>query len=131
MIDRTLISGDKLIAAMLDSVHGNVNHWWRLLEIVPDYMPPFPRDSRPSIQVRCLVDPSQPMPGPGIVTSRHSYLRASGHAGWKAFGYFWDNYGTAWLDIEHAFLAAVHAPVPPNLLKPLCWNADAFKGQQP
>lgn len=123
MIDPSLFDRDRLVALLTDTVHGNVNHWFRLVEIVPDYMPPFPREGdEPSIQVRCLVRPDEPAPGPGIATSRHVYLRGGGMCGWRNGAYFWDCYGTRWLTVEHALLAVVHAPVPPALLKPLCWE---------
>lgn len=132
MIDTSMIDKNRLIDIMLDDISGNVNAWIKLVEIVPDYVPPFPRaGDRPSIQVRCLVRPDEPAPGPGIATSRYSYLRASGIAGWKSGGYFWDCYGTAWLTVEYAFLAVLHAPVPPGLLSPLCWNALATVVLQP
>lgn len=124
MIDRSLINPAKLLDLMLDDVAGNVNAWWSLVEIVPDYMPPFPRaDTRPSIQVRCLVRPDEPEPGPGVRTNRHSYLRSGGVAGWQYGGYFWDCYGTEWGTIEHALLAVLHAPVPPALLSKDAWAA--------
>lgn len=123
MIDRSLINPSKLLDLMLDDVAGNVNAWWSLVEIVPDYMPPFPRkDTRPSIQVRCLVMPDAPVPGPGVQTARHVYLRAGGIAGWQYGGYFWDLYGTEWATVEHAILAVLHAPVPPALLSPGAWE---------
>lgn len=122
MIDRSLINPSALLDVLLDTVSGNVNHWWNLVEIVPDYMPPFPdAKTKPTIQVRCLVDGTAPEPGEGVVTGRHAYLRASGIAGWKSGGYFWDMYGTPFLTVEYALLALIHAPVPPSLLKPICW----------
>ena len=130
MIDRALIDAAKLLDVLLDHSHGNVNKWIDLVEIVPDYVPPFPRDdTRPSIQVRCLVNPKEPEPGPGIATGRHLYLRTSGHAGWRNGGYFWDMYGTGFASIEYALLAAIHAPVPPTLLKPLCWGREDSNGR--
>lgn len=129
-IDRSLIDSKALLDLLLDDAHGNVNSWLRLVEIVPNYMPPFPRtDDRPSIQVRCLVRPDEPIPGVGIVTSRYSYLRHGGIAGWQSGGYFWDAYGTKWLSVEYAFLAVLHAPVPPGLLVPHCWKTERTKEQ--
>ena len=122
MIDRSLLDGSKLIAAMLSTSYGNVNKWMDLVEIVPDYMPPFPLDDVPSIQVRCLVRSDEPVPGPGTVTGRYTYLRHAGHAGWQCGGYVWDCYGTHWIDVEHALLAVIHAPVPPQLLLSICWE---------
>ena len=128
MIDRNLIDPKRLLDALLDTSYGNVNKWIELVEIVPDYMPAFPRDdTRPTIQVRCLVDADEPEPGPGVCTSRHLYLRTSGHAGWHCGGYFWDSYGTPFHSVECALLAAVHAPVPPSLLKPICWDAKGTR----
>jgi len=125
MIDRSLIKPERLLEVLLDTVSGNVNHWWRLVEIVPDYMPPFPRGAtKPTIQVRCLVDETAPEPGPGIATGRHAYMRASRVAGWKFGGYFWDLYGTPFATVEYALLALVHAPVPPSLLRPICWSGS-------
>lgn len=122
MIDRNLFSKDKLLDVLLDHLYGNVNKWMDLVEIIPDYIPPFPRDdTRPTIKVRCLTHEDQPVPGPGVVTSRHSYLRNS-ICGWQYGGYFWDGYGTAWTSVEHALMAVLHAPVPPGLLKAICWG---------
>lgn len=123
MIDPKMFDRDKLVALLATTDCGSVNQWLRLVEIVPDYMPPFPRaDARPTIQVRCLVNPNEPAPGPGVCTGRYSYLRGGGHAGWLSGGYFWDCYGTEWHSVEHALVAVIHAPVPPQLLKPLCWE---------
>lgn len=125
MIDRSLINPAKLLDLMLDDASGNVNAWWSLVEIVPYYVPPFPlKDTRPSIQVRCLVRPDEPAPGPGIRTGRYSYLRGS-LAGWRSGGYFWDLGGDreGWPSVEHALLAVLHAPVPPGLLSPSAWEA--------
>lgn len=125
MIDRSLINPTKLLDIMLDDVFGNVNAWWSLVEIIPDYMPPFPSaDTRPSIQVRCLVRPNDPEPGPGIRTDRYSYLRGS-RCGWRNGGYFWDIGGDSdgWTSVEDALLAVLHAPVPPALLSKDAWMA--------
>lgn len=124
MIDRSLIDPAKLLNVLLDTSCGNRNHWLRLVEIVPDYVPPFPRDdTRPTIQVRCLTNITEPLPGPGVCTSRYSYLRWSGagNVTWNHGGYFWDMYGDAFYTVEHAFLAALHAPVPPGLLERIAW----------
>lgn len=126
MIDRSLFTLDRLFDALIDSMSGNVNQWIRLVEIVPDYVPPFPRpETRPSIAVRVLTRPDEPAPGPGISTSRYSYLRTGGMVGWRCGGYFWDLYGTEFSTLECALLAVVHAPVPPGLLKPICWTRTA------
>lgn len=123
MIDRSLINPAKLLDLMLDDVSGNVNAWWSLVEIVPNYMPPFPRaDTRPSIRVRCLVRPDEPQSAPGVSTGRYSHLRRS-LAGWQSGGYFWDCYGDDWPSVEHALLAVLHAPVPPMLLSQDAWEA--------
>jgi hypothetical protein len=123
MIDRSLIDPTSLVNLLLDTVVGNVNHWWRLVEIVPDYMPPFPNaDTRPTIAVRCLVDETAPEPGPRIATGRFAYLRTGGISGWKFGGYFWDQYGTPFPTVEFALMAAIHAPVPPQLLRPIAWR---------
>lgn len=125
MINRSLIDPSKLLDLMLDDVAGNVNAWWSLVEIVPDYMPPFPRkDTRPSIQVRCLVRPDEMEPSLGVRTDRYSYLRGS-LAGWRYGGYFWDIGSDAegWASVEHALLAVLHAPVPPSLMSPTTWEA--------
>lgn len=123
MIDRSLINPAKLLDLMLDDASGNVNAWWSLVEIVPDYVPPFPdKDTRPSIRVRCLVRPDEPKPAPGVRTGRYSYLRGS-LAGWRNGGYFWDCYGDDWASVEHALLAVLHAPAPPGLLSPSAWEA--------
>lgn len=117
MIDPEMFDRDKLVAALTRTMSGNINQWLSLCEIVPDYMPPFPRvGDRPKIIARCLVDAEQPAPGPGIVTSRYSYLRVE-----RGLQIFWDGYGTEFHSVEVALLALVRAPVPPALLKPIAW----------
>jgi hypothetical protein len=98
MIDRGLFNLDRLIDEMLDTVHGNRNQWWNAAEIVPGYMPPFPReDTRPSCVVRF----------------RQSFLRYSKG---PRQGFFWDLYGDDFQTPELALLALVAAPVPPSAL---------------
>jgi hypothetical protein len=106
MIDRTLIDPARLLDMILDDCAGNINRWWRLVEIVKDYMPPYPReDTRPTAcSVKC-----------GGV-----FLRDLGRG-----VFIWDiHYGEAseFFTPEGAILALMKAPVPPWLLKAECWE---------
>ncbi len=90
------ISVDSLVGYLLDQP------WMRDCEIIPDYMPPHPRENtRP----RCVVRFS----APDWKTS--SYLRYS--KGPKQ-GFFWDMYGDDLQDSELAILAIHQAPAPRN-----------------
>jgi hypothetical protein len=73
--------------------------WHEKCEIIPDYMPKYPREaSRPSVQVR-YNDGSEYPP----------MLRYSG--GPKQ-GFFWDIYGDDMQTIELALIALSEAPTP-------------------
>jgi len=114
MIDRSMIDTEKLLDAIMDDCAGNVNRWWRLVEIVKDCMPPYPiNDTRPTkFSIKC----------------GESYLR---DLGWGHF--IWDlHYGEAseFHTPEYAILALMKAPVPPFLLNWELINPEA-KGLQP
>lgn len=82
-----------LIGFMLDQP------WHKQCEIIPDYMPPFPRpETRPSVQVKCNGG-----------TDHSLFLRYS--KGPKQ-GYFWDIYGDDMDSIELAVFALSQAPAP-------------------
>lgn len=106
MIDRSLISLEKLLDAMLSTSHGNVNQWMQLVEIIPDYMPPYPR---PETKPTC------------VVRFRDSFLRYS--KGVRQ-GYFWDGCGDDMLSPEWALLAVLQAPVPPSALVKNVWKSE-------
>lgn len=102
MIDRTLINPERLLDRMLDDCAGNINRWWRLVEFVPGYMPPYPRpDTKPQ---RCAI------------RCRGSFLRDLGRG-----VFVWDIYGSDFLSPEQALLGLMKAPVPPFLLKAEVW----------
>jgi hypothetical protein len=104
MINRSLFNLDRLVSAMLDTMHGNQNHWIHLVEIIPDYMPPFPsKDTRPTC----------------VVKFKGLFLRYS--AGPRQ-GFFWDAYGDDMHCPEMALLAVVQAPVPPCAIDKAVWR---------
>jgi hypothetical protein len=101
MIDKSTIDANRLLDLILNDYAGNVNYWWRMVEIVKDYIPPHPSpDTKPT---RCSIKCGE------------CYLRDLGR------GIFvWDfHYGEAseFLTPEQAILSLMKAPVPPFLLK--------------
>lgn len=109
MIDRKLINLDQLLDDMLDTQHGNRNQWVTRVEIIPEYMPQFPRpDTRPTC-VAAYVHPD----------GRRSFLRYSKG---PYQGYFWDVYGEDMLRPELALLAVMRAPVPPGAQDKSVWE---------
>jgi hypothetical protein len=99
MIDPSLFTVESLLKALLDDSFGNVDAWRRCAEIVPKYMPPFPRsDTKPICAVRC----------------GESFLRYS--AG-PAQGFFWDLYGEDFGTPALALLGLCQAPPPPFLVR--------------
>lgn len=99
MIDASLFTVERLLDVMLDDMFGNRDSWRAQAEIVPQYMPPYPReDTRPTCQVRI----------------GKSYLRYSKG---PRQGYFWDSYGDDMHSPERALLALLAAPVPPWMVK--------------
>ncbi len=106
MIDPKLFTVERLLDAMFDSMFGNRDHWRGLAEIVPDYMPPYPRaDTRPSVVVRV----------PHLDDDEYSYLRGPAP-------YFWDIYGDNFREPERALLALLDAPVPPSYQRKEVWE---------
>jgi hypothetical protein len=106
MIDRSKIDTARLLDLMLDDCGGNINRWWRLVEFVSDYMPPYPRpDTKPT---KCSIK------------CRSNFLRDLGRG-----VFVWDfHYGEAseFFTPEQALLALMKAPVPPFLLKLEVWE---------
>jgi hypothetical protein len=100
------INAQKFLDNILSDCAGNVNKWWDLVEIVFDYMPPYPDDDEKP--TKCSVK------------CGNSFLRDLGH------GYFvWDiHYGEAseFHNPENALLALMNAPVPPWLLRDEAWG---------
>lgn len=85
-----------LIGFMLDQP------WHQQCEIIPDYMPPFPRpETRPSVQIKFHDGTDYP-----------PFLR---HSKGPKQGYFWDNYGDDMHNIELAVFALSQAPAPRNV----------------
>lgn len=106
MIDRNLIDPVKLLDLILDDCAGNINKWWSRVEIVIDYMPPFPRPGmRPAkVSLKC----------------GECFLR---DLGWGTL--VWDtHFGEAseFYTVERAIVSLMKAPVPPFLLKPELWK---------
>ncbi len=112
MIDPKLFSVERLLSTMLNTSYGNLNRWWVLVEIVPDYMPPYPReDTRPKVVVKC----------------GNSFLRYS--AGPKQ-GHFWDMYGDDYQTPELALLAILQAPIPPAFIDRSVWEKAALTEEE-
>ncbi len=106
MIDTSKINGQKLIDLMLDDCGGNINKWWRKVEFVENYMPPYPtEDTKPTkVSIKC----------------ENSFLRHLGHG-----RYVWDfHYGedSEFGTHENALLCLMEAPVPPFFLKGSVWQ---------
>lgn len=107
MIDPALFTVERLLATMLDDMHGNVDRWRKYAEIIPKYMPPYPSaETRPSCVVRW----------------RDNYLRYSKG---PRQGFSWDIYGDDMQTPELALLALLQAPVPPGAL-----TYTAFTGER-
>lgn len=105
MIDPKLFTIERLLATLLnDDESGGPDRWRKFAEIVPDYMPPFPRpDTRPRVVVRY----------------QENFLRYS--KGPKQ-GFDWDVYGDDFLTTELALVALLQAPVPPWICKREEWE---------
>jgi len=77
-------------------------HWQHECEIIPDYMPPHPReDTQPTCQVRYRYD-----------DGTDTWLRYSKG---PLQGYFWDSYGEDMHSPELAVVALMTAPPPPRV----------------
>lgn len=108
MIDYKMFNLERLVGQMLNTSYGNVNKWWALAEIIPDYMPPFPgKDTRPRCVVKC-----------GKSFLRYSHGPGQGH--------MWDCYGDDYLTPELALLALVQAPIPPAFIDKDIWEQAAI-----
>ncbi len=107
MIDQSKIDGQKLVRTMLDDCCGNFNAWWKLVEFVENYIPPFP--------------PPNYQPAKVSIKCGGIFLRHVGHG-----MYIWDiHYGedSEFGTHENALLCLMKAPVPPSLLKrELIWG---------
>ena len=87
---------DKLVRLLL------TEHWMHECEIIPQYMPPFPRDdTRPTCQLRCANEGGAAW-----------FLRYSNG---PLQGYFWDVYGDDMHSPELALLAISRSPPPPGV----------------
>lgn len=74
-------------------------HWMHKCQIIPAYMPPFPRpDTRPRCVVRYIYD-----------SGEDTFLR---HSGGPLQGFFWDMYGDDLNSPELALIAISQAPPP-------------------
>jgi len=90
------VDTNKLLDLMLDQP------WHKRCEIIPDYMPRFPRpETQPTVQVRYNDGTEYP-----------PLLRYS--VG-PLQGYFWDVYGEDFHSVELAILALSRAPAPRNV----------------
>lgn len=104
MINPKIFDIKRLINEMLHTSHGNVNQWWSLAEIIPNWMPPHPlKDTQPKCVVKC-----------GDSFLRHSKGPLQGHS--------WDMYGDDYLNPELALIALSQAPVPPSFIDRKVWN---------
>lgn len=106
MIDPSMFTVERLLDALFDDLHGNVDKWRRHVEIVPEYMPPYPgADTRP----KCVVVYR-------TVSGSQSFLRVGRGR------YFWDVYGDDFISPEWAIVALLAAPVPTSILREDEWR---------
>jgi hypothetical protein len=92
-LNMELIDMEFLIDSILDQV------WHRRVEIVPDYMPPFPSDdTKPKCIVRYKTE-----------SGNYTYLR---YGRGPLPDYFWDLYGDDFHQPECALLCIAKAPAP-------------------
>lgn len=98
MIDPKMFDLNKLLAAMLDDVHGNVNPWRAAVEILPGYV-------RHGQRMGCAV-----RFGEGMVTF-------GGGGVWLRHGAIWDMYPDDFGTPERALVAMLLAPPPPAVLR--------------
>ena len=111
MIDPNLFTVKRLLARMLDTNGGNINKWWALCEIVPDYKAPFDKSNdKPRCVVRCR--------NPNL--DYDHFLR--GFQG-PTQGHFWDIYGDNYITPEYALMALLSAPIPPSFIDLDVWRA--------
>ena len=83
----------RLVGLLLDQA------WHSECEIIPDYMPPFPRDdTRPKVVIRHNNGTEYP-----------AFLR---HSKGPKQGFSWDIYGDDMHDVELAIVALSQAPYP-------------------
>ena len=111
MIDPKLFTVEDLLRTFLDTQYdGGRNKWWEMCEIIPNYMPPYPRsDTKPTcvVAIRDTYD------------DHYSFLR---HSIGPRQGHFWDIYGDDYFNPSLALLALMSAPVPPWLLDKKVWG---------
>jgi hypothetical protein len=104
MINPSLFTVERLLAAFLYDSFGNRDRWRKFAEIVPDYLPPH---ARPDTKPRC------------VVRYGDSFLRYS-KGPLQGFG--WDTYGDDMQSTELALMALLQAPVPPSVCKQEEWT---------
>lgn len=86
----------KLVNLLLDQ------HWMHECKIIPDYMPPHPReDTRPTCQVKYVYEDGTDT---GLRYSKGPFQ-----------GYFWDSYGDDFHSPELALVALSRSPPPPRV----------------
>lgn len=109
MIDPSLFTVERILATMFYDMAGNVDRWRRHAEIIPAYMPPFPRsDTKPIC----------------VVKLGGSFLRNAGPH------YFWDMYGDDMRTSEAALLALMRAPIPPWAIKREVFDGSLFERKE-
>jgi len=97
----TEINGRLLAGYLLGTEPGGSlrSPWMEKVDIIVDYMPPYPgKDTRPTLQIRFNDGSAHP-----------PFLR---HSGGPLQGFFWDIYGDDFQTVELAILALSQAPVP-------------------
>jgi len=110
MIDPSLFTVKRLLAALLDDHCGNKDRWRNLAEIIPRWMPPCPqKNTQPKCIVRYRLNCNEDW-----LYLRYSKGPAQGHG--------WDTYGDDYQTPELALLALLEAPVPPSSLKREVWD---------
>lgn len=91
-------------AALVDLIMHE--RWKGQCEIIPDYMPPYPRpETRPRVVARYKIHSTHP----NHEAESYTYLRYS--CGPRQ-GFFWDIYGDDLMSIELALMAIHQAPYP-------------------
>jgi hypothetical protein len=103
MIDPKLFTVESLLAALLDSQHGNWHHWRRNARIDPTYV------NAVTLKQIC------------VVRYADQFLR---HSGGPRQGHFWDFYPDDYQTPDVALIGLLEAPPPPRLFVADVWKDE-------